>query len=166
MSDLTPTAELRHTVAMRLENWELQRTRRGSFLPVRVNPPDLAAFFVPREEEPIAFVVQAESDDSSDRRVARHVEIAQHFSPEADILVHDAQLGTFGLIYCITADQPVNLVAARDDIKNQVHAAFNQVTYARHLLIHHPNRANHQPLSVELVLGVEAEAAKARAAAS
>ncbi|MFO7566284.1 MAG: ATP-binding protein [Enhygromyxa sp.] len=89
---------------------------------------------------------------------APKLRIAGHFEPDVELLIHDRELGTLGLVQVLDAEDPAG-------IRAQVSRYVDRATYLRHLLLTARDEQggdDRQIVSVELVLVHRADHGGAR----
>ncbi len=125
---MTAPADLSDLVAEKLAAWPLFRGSADPVQPQRVSGPELLL-----ADSRVVFTVQERLAEPGrdQRRVARTVILAAHFSPRADVVVHDAELGSLGLVYAIedvTADLVRAAVEAADaELRPRLEALLENV---------------------------------------
>lgn len=69
--------------------------------------------------------------------------LAQHFDLEVDLLIHDRDLGTVGLVYELPED--------KGKLVDEVEKRIDQATYVRYLMLNNPEIGDRLPITVEVV---------------
>ncbi len=69
--------------------------------------------------------------------------LAQHFDLQADLLIHDRDLGTVGLVYELPED--------KGKLVDEVEKRIDQATYVRYLMLNHSEIGDRLPITVEVV---------------
>jgi energy-coupling factor transporter ATP-binding protein EcfA2 len=75
--------------------------------------------------------------------ISPRVRLAQHFDLEVDLLIHDRDLGTVGLVYELPED--------KGTLIDVVEKRIDQATYVRYLMLNDPELGSRLPITVEVV---------------